>query len=543
MNDAAKMLHSKLMTFILHQDPWELCCGSYSNDADNLKIDWEAEAEAKVKALNDDINSSTDINSFMNQSDQEADRVATSISETISKFSMDIANDSTSAETRDPVLVQNTCLCAQLIRACKNLTRWNRILFVQSNKTSTSTVPGPSFVTSTERLCSVGMISIYLSLLQAMLCNPTPQQLLSMHEARDDVARQCATALFHSTLGQAPEPCCKKALAAFVSRLDGVQVMSRLLILPCSCSVNVMLGLVKIVHNLVGTLSNVMEKFDAALLKEASGGDTIVTQQYKLNLFTILVSTLAWSLRSDPRFPSQDPADRRSDLLIEIIHVLFALRSVGSKSSMEQMEQENQEMMTQMGVLIVDILKLPNQDQRGYDCKLAVLLLLMNAPATYGKFLVVNDVIGELLSILWLQLNTIVVERAGSVHSEQNAAFILPILIVLNQLTDSNHVIRDQVKEYIFPPSAEANFMAKVEEHRQAGGKKNVRPLDAPQGTTRWKLIKLMTYTESNVKRCASELLWNICRKDPNEFVLRCGFGNAVHMMGIKGLVQIPNSS
>jgi len=113
----------------------------------------------------------------------------------------------------------------------------------------------------------------------------------------------------------------------------------------------------------------------------------------------------------------------------------------------------------------------------------------------------------------------------------------------MNQLTDSKHVIRDQVKEYIFPPSAEANFMAKVEEHRQAGGKKNVRPLDAPQGTTRWKLIKLMTYTESNVKRCASELLWNICRKDPNEFVLRCGFGNAVHMMGIKGLVQIPNSS
>ena len=74
-------------------------------------------------------------------------------------------------------------------------------------------------------------------------------------------------------------------------------------------------------------------------------------------------------------------------------------------------------------------------------------------------------------------------------------------------------------------------------------GSKNMHPLNAPEGSTRWKLIKLMTYTESNVKRCTGELLWTLCDSNSNEFVLRCGFGNAVHMLSIKGLYKIPASN
>lgn len=67
------------------------------------------------------------------------------------------------------------------------------------------------------------------------------------------------------------------------------------------------------------------------------------------------------------------------------------------------------------------------------------------------------------------------------------------------------------------------------------------QPLDAPWGSLRWKLIKLMTSNDSNLKRCASELLWTICGSS-DKFVRRTGYGNAVHMLGIKGLVQLPKS-
>ena len=164
------------------------------------------------------------------------------------------------------------------------------------------------------------------------------------------------------------------------------------------------------------------------------------------------------------------------------------------------------------------------------------------------------------MQILWIQLNEILVERAGMVQSEQSSTSILPILIVLNSLSQADPRIKKEVKESIFPPEEEDVFMEKVQELRDelvfakdnisggaaaAGkkGSKNMHPLNAPEGSTRWKLIKLMTYTESNVKRCTGELLWTLCDSNSNEFVLRCGFGNAVHMLSIKGLYKIPASN
>jgi hypothetical protein len=202
--------------------------------------------------------------------------------------------------------------------------------------------------------------------------------------------------------------------------------------------------------------------------------------------------------------------------------------------------------------MVVHILQLPNQDQRLYNCKLASLLLLMNESSSYAELLVEHHVVDELLTIFWFQLNKLLIEHAGEVHSERNATIVLPILIVLNQLVTCNHAVWEQVKEYIFPPSGQdSSFLEKLHMHHKIDsvnpgenveGKKNMHPVDAPVGTTRWKLIKLMTFAESNVKRCASELLWNLCREDPTEFVNRCGFGNAVHLLGIKGLYSIPNS-
>jgi len=365
--------------------------------------------------------------------------------------------------------------------------------------------------------------------------------------ALDDLAIQCATALFQSTFCQAPEPCCKKALNGFIADFSGIMTIAKLLVEPTECSTALLLCVIKIVHNIIGS-ANHASKFDDALAKCDAPHLNQNQPPLNTNLFTILVINLSWALRSEPAFPSQLKGDKRSDLIIEIIRVLFALRN-GNAKAVAKMEADNQEIMTQMGIIIVDILKLPHRDKRCYECKLGALLLLMNTPKDYGSFLVVNNVVEELLAIFLFQLNTIIVEGAGDVQSESNATTILPILIVLNQLVDGNMIIREKVKTYIFPTEDEENFQTKVNDYRkmvantpesQRASKKNMQPLDAPVGTTRWKLIKLMTWTESNVKRYSSELLWNICRKDPNEFMLRCGFGNAVHMLGIKGLYKIP---
>ena len=533
---AAHQLHNALISFIVKEDPLQIL-DSFTEEIGILKSDWK-EASLTATSNGDDDG-------------LQSDKVANSLSLFIATH-MDAINQSQSQlQCRDEDIdIRNVFICSHLIRSCKNLIRWNRVLYSQRKRTRN---PTESLVIATERLCGVGTVALFLQILQIAMSKPSSSNE-EMNHATDDLARQCTTILFHVTFGQAPEPCCQKALRAFASSLKGVEIIAKLLAKPnddqSSYSVNVTLGLIKIVHNLVSSLPHMMGIFDAALEKYA---EPVIAHgvQYDINLFTILVSTLAWALRSEPSLAtSTDVLDRRSDLMIEIIHVLFALRSVGSKTVVERMELENNAMMTQLGIIIVDLLKLPNRNQRCYDCKLASLQLLMNAPKHYGQFLVVNHCICELLAILWLRVNTIVVELAGDVHSAQNAAQILPVLIVMNELVSSNEIIRGKVKDYIFPPSEEVVFLEKVESYKKdiletpehgRGAKKNMQPLHAPSGTMRWNLIKLMTYTESNVKRCVSELLWSVCRSDPNEFILRCGFGNSVHMLSIKGMYKIPN--
>jgi hypothetical protein len=53
----------------------------------------------------------------------------------------------------------------------------------------------------------------------------------------------------------------------------------------------------------------------------------------------------------------------------------------------------------------------------------------------------------------------------------------------------------------------------------------------------RSRLVKLMTSLDSDLKRCASELLFVACQEDGELFTRRVGFGNAVHILQLKSLI------
>ena len=154
-------------------------------------------------------------------------------------------------------------------------------------------------------------------------------------------------------------------------------------------------------------------------------------------------------------------------------------------------------------------------------------MLLMDAPKEFSQFLQINYCVEPLLTILWLQLNEIIIEKEGMVQGQSSAASILPILILLNKLSQANKSIQTQIKAATFPPERDDEIMAKSMSQNDGKAQttsaslpssstksNNMNPVDAPRGTLRWKLIQLMTWTESNVKRCASELLWILCNGD-----------------------------
>ena len=294
------------------------------------------------------------------------------------------------------------------------------------------------------------------------------------------------------------------------------------------------------VHHLISAYPESVAKMECSIvtLTVAESVDDDVDHSCKFGLTEVLVATLAWACRCDPPFSQVTANDRRTELVLEILCALYAL-GVGGGQSMT-----SNETMAWIGILLCDLLRYPSADERLYQIKLAVISLLLNSPAEYSDYLLNNKGIDPLVDILDYQTSLVVVERTE--NSAEDAAAVVPVLLTLMRLVQSNKLVLKVVKDAVFPPDSEVEFeekaMFKMGKGRSEGkiNAKNMEPLDAPNGTLRWRLIRLMTWTESNVKRAACELLWALSDGNSTQFVLRTGFGNAIHYLGIRGCVNLP---
>ncbi|KAL3815466.1 hypothetical protein ACHAXA_008516 [Cyclostephanos tholiformis] len=294
-----------------------------------------------------------------------------------------------------------------------------------------------------------------------------------------------------------------------------------------------LLSIVRNVHHLIASCpvesTTRMERSLEGLATDGSASSQ--------GLLGVLVATMAWACRCDPPFPGSDPNDRRPDLVLEILRAIYALGACVRT-------EPSGDITTHIGIILCELLRYPSADERLYEIKLAVVSLLLNAPREYGAYLSNNGGIEALVEIMEYQTSLVVVERTSSFA--EDAAAVVPILLVLLRLVGIHESILKVVKEAVFPPELEIEFdrMAadEIGKGRSEGkvNAKNMAPLDAPQGTLRYRLIRLMTWTESSVKRSACELLWALCDGNSTQFVLRTGFGNAIHFLGMKGCVNLP---
>lgn len=409
-------------------------------------------------------------------------------------------------------------LLASLLRATGLFMRWNAQV-LQSPFTSISS---PLELTKNQmsRLKFQSMILLYAKLLDSEIALPR----------EPDVPRFASICLFRATYGDDVQTTTARRL--FVNSLDGCVYLMKAL-LKGDQPVPRLFSVVRNVHHLISSCpTESIPKMEKALESIA------IDHQKQHGLSEVLVATLAWAFRSEPPFPGAK-SDRRCDLVLELLRALYALDAGNPSKS-----RPSDETMTQIGIILCQLLQFPNADERIYQIKLAVVALLLNAPKEYSDYLVNNGGIKPLVDIMVYQTSLVVVERTGS--SVEDAAAVVPILLVLLKLAKSNASALNIVKGEVFPPDSEEAFeekaMAEIAKGKSEGkaNAKNMAPLDAPKGTLRWKLVRLMTWTDSNVKRSACELLWVLCDGDSTQFVLRTGFGNAIHFLGIRGCVNLP---
>ena len=446
---------------------------------------------------------------------------------------------------------EGIALTSELLRAAKNLIR-------HRNQTKAATEAALKVAEGDDtadgdplsRLRSQGMLRLYVAILVGC----------AGIERTGACARNASLSLFHAAYG-APghDAMADRTRAVLVDEdeVDFVPVLMGLLLpteLSSSLPPPLLLSLVRSCHFLLGCNPVIVGKMNKSIAVIAAERPPEVAPRLfpggPVTLVSVLVGLLRSALAetSDPPFPGTEPTDRRPELVAEIMRVLFALRA---NMAVPYTDSDGHSCARQLGETLCRILTI-SQDPGGRSrgSRLAAVNLLMDFPVGYGRYLREKEAIPSLLSVLEAQADE-VIEGPSRKRFDASKAALVPILAVLDRVAAEDAEARVLIKAGIFPQEEEDAYQAKAREVLAKGGgnsnglrTKNMKPAIAmPRGTLRHKILRLMTWPESSCKRCASELLWRLCDGDASEFILRTGFGNAVHMLGIKGLVNIPEES
>ncbi|XP_053197725.1 synembryn-A [Scomber japonicus] len=96
---------------------------------------------------------------------------------------------------------------------------------------------------------------------------------------------------------------------------------------------------------------------------------------------------------------------------------------------------------------------------------------------------------------------------------------LTPILNLLTESCRSHKETRHYVKKHILPPLKDVS-------HRPEEG-----------STVKSRLIRLMTHLDTDVKHCAADLIFVLCKENVGRFVKYTGYGNAAGLLATRGLL------
>ncbi|CAN0193315.1 unnamed protein product [Ascophyllum nodosum] len=269
------------------------------------------------------------------------------------------------------------------------------------------------------------------------------------------------------------------------------------------------------------------------------------------DLLQPLLTVLVWCVRcTDPPFPE---GEDRLKLMVQVLQGIFLL---GARLTTEEKNKAlTGDKRKWLGYLLVDILHLDHQHLDTFMAKLQALNLLLDMPSSFAEVLIAHGCLPRILQVIELQLVRQDYREGGDIDA---AAELTPALLVLNKLVLASEESRTAVKAAIFPPEADEVWREQLAREQEevmclsGDGRRQVdkasttkdttgrrvHPVDAPRGSLRARLFKQMTATEGSSKAAVSDLIFNLC-EDEEEFTIRCGFGNAINTLRLKGKISM----
>lgn len=221
------------------------------------------------------------------------------------------------------------------------------------------------------------------------------------------------------------------------------------------------------------------------------------------------------------------------DILSEVILAPVSLEESSAAAGFEDniTQSSCRRHALQLAMLSLDLDAMTQQSSIAPAISSSVPLML--------KILIANGGVGVLCCLLEEYFSTLSL-RDSSIPSASPVALLSPILVILIRIATSSSSGRSELKACIFPnpwKSDSEDDLEEAEEVKSDYLQQKMDPTDIPPGTLRAHLINMMTSLDDVLKRYCAELLYELCEKETGEFVSRTGFGNAIALMQIKGLI------
>jgi len=432
----------------------------------------------------------------------------------------------------------------QVLRANKNRLRWYLQVereneprsYVKSNGdngTGDTTVVSSSDKILNDTLTSPGMMELYLML--------TARLVRASSADNNEAARQASLLFFYATFHYlASSGGASKLDETYHFFVDKLRIFPTLLTLLLQArTAGLVLSLGKNLHNVIASFPQAakdakdtrVEVKDAVVEESTTGRPGENDSQRSLAPWApsegsasyepVLRDCILWALKDvQPEFPGESD-DCRVELVVELLRTLYALQSGSNLTTDERLSR-----------MVLQILNLNSNNKMAFECQLALMPLLMDAKPSFAMELLQQDeALLPVLRFFEVQVSSVVSDPKRIDNS--SASSILPILVVLYKFCTADAMFRKVTKDYIFPRRQQEGAGQK---------KKSTLPQDAPPGTLRHNVWKLLAWPHSHVKRFAGELVWTLCDGDADEVIERMGMGNALPILQAKGVVQLPGS-
>jgi Guanine nucleotide exchange factor synembryn len=344
----------------------------------------------------------------------------------------------------------------------------------------------------------------------------------TIESALSDRAHHVANLLFYITYPSSPNDLFLGESYQFL--ISNCQLMNRLLSLLIHPHVGMLLRL-SILRNVHSALVSFPKIATDAAAKALISSDDTTTMDWmhpnesKAFTYTSILPDLLMHALTFPKYDSESWDDyRNAELVVETLYCCYALNM-----TLDPLWHEIFDTILQLDA---------SRDPNFFDCQCAAIPMLMDAPRAFREHLSASNILA-LVHILDHQVTKVVVH--DRCVDDRAAAALNPILAVLYKLCVEHRTVAIATIRPLVFPDWDARRAPTI-------APKRMSPVDAPEGTLRWKLIQLLTWPQGFVMRLAGELLFVLCDAQQQEFVYRVGMGNAVAFLSVKGLIQLPGS-